>query len=215
MKNLVNRMKQTALVALMMAATGCALPLGQDIDAVEVTEPLADSHFHISNYAFQGTTLRNLVDNYMSSGITRSVVMPLPLQQRWDSFEGYQANSGGDAFGPNYYIGPKAELYYYAFADAMYAKEYLELPRAYQERLDLMITGFNPMDHYAVQHLKRAILTYPGAFAGIGEFTIHKEVVSKKVAGDPISETTMVEVPPDVYSADENVLVCKIAIEPA
>lgn len=203
MIDVATQMKRTALVAFMAVASGCSSPPERSADSTKPTEPLADSHFHISNYAFQGTTLRNLVDNYMSTGITRSVVMPLPLQQRWDSFEGYQANSGGDAFGPNYYIGPKSDLYYYAFADAMYAKEYLELPREYQERLDLMITGFNPMDRYAVQHLKRAILTYPGAFVGIGEFTIHKEVVSKKIAGEPISHTAAGDIPSDVHSADE------------
>jgi hypothetical protein len=49
-----------------------------------------------------------------------------------------------------------------------------------------MITGFNPADMYGVgPHPPRAAAIYPGVFSGIGEFTIHKEFVSSKVAGNP------------------------------
>jgi len=46
-----------------------------------------------------------------------------------------------------------------------------------------MITGFNPTDMYAVDHIRRVLQTFPGVFSGIGEFTIHKEFVSGKIAG--------------------------------
>jgi predicted TIM-barrel fold metal-dependent hydrolase len=52
-----------------------------------------------------------------------------------------------------------------------------------------MITGFNPADMYAVDHIKRVLRTFPGIFSGIGEFTIHKEFVSAKVAGEIASLT--------------------------
>jgi predicted TIM-barrel fold metal-dependent hydrolase len=50
-----------------------------------------------------------------------------------------------------------------------------------------MITGFNPADMYAADHIRRVLRTFPGVFSGIGEFTIHKEFVSSKVAGDVAS----------------------------
>src|SRR6478752_3854746 len=50
-----------------------------------------------------------------------------------------------------------------------------------------MITGFNPTDMYAADHIKRVLMTFPGVFSGIGEFTIHKEFVSPKVAGGAAS----------------------------
>jgi predicted TIM-barrel fold metal-dependent hydrolase len=50
-----------------------------------------------------------------------------------------------------------------------------------------MITGFNPSDMYAVDHIKRVLKTFPGVFTGIGEFTIHKEFVSAKIAGEVAS----------------------------
>ena len=50
-----------------------------------------------------------------------------------------------------------------------------------------MITGFNPADMYAADHIRRVLQTFPGVFSGIGEFTIHKEFVSSKVAGETAS----------------------------
>ena len=45
-----------------------------------------------------------------------------------------------------------------------------------------MITGFNPADMYAADHIRRVLELFPGVFSGIGEFTIRKEFVSSKVA---------------------------------
>jgi predicted TIM-barrel fold metal-dependent hydrolase len=52
-----------------------------------------------------------------------------------------------------------------------------------------MITGFNPADMYAVDHIRRVLTTFPGVFSGIGEFTIHKEFVSGKIPGETASLT--------------------------
>ena len=50
-----------------------------------------------------------------------------------------------------------------------------------------MITGFSPTDMYSADHIGRALLTFPGVFSGIGEFSIHKEFVSAKIAGEVAS----------------------------
>jgi len=52
-----------------------------------------------------------------------------------------------------------------------------------------MITDFNPADMYAAAHIRRVLRTFPGVFSGIGEFSIHKEFVSAKVAGEVASLT--------------------------
>jgi hypothetical protein len=46
-----------------------------------------------------------------------------------------------------------------------------------------MITGFNPTDMYAADHIRRVLLTFPDVFTGIGEFAIHKEFVPAKIPG--------------------------------
>jgi predicted TIM-barrel fold metal-dependent hydrolase len=66
---------------------------------------------------------------------------------------------------------------------------YKSLTPEQQARFDPMITGFNPADMYAADHIRRVLETFPGVFSGIGEFTIHKEFVSSKVAGDVASLT--------------------------
>ena len=60
---------------------------------------------------------------------------------------------------------------------------------AEQARFDPMITGFNPADMYGVDHIRRVLKTFPGVFTGIGEFSIHKEFVSSKIAGETASLT--------------------------
>jgi predicted TIM-barrel fold metal-dependent hydrolase len=66
---------------------------------------------------------------------------------------------------------------------------YLSLSLEQRARFDPMITGFNPADMYATGHIKRVLKLFPGVFTGIGEFTIHKEFVSAKVAGVAASLT--------------------------
>jgi predicted TIM-barrel fold metal-dependent hydrolase len=140
-----------------------------------------DSHLHLTNYVQEGTSMSGLVD-MMGTTIGRSTVFGLPLQQMW-SF----SNTGN--FAPNYYLHTDAPLYYYSFTDAHIAMAYKSLAPEQQARLDPMITGFNPADMYAVDHIKRVLTTFPGVFSGIGEFTIHKEFVSSKVAGKVASLT--------------------------
>ncbi|MCY3883869.1 MAG: amidohydrolase family protein [Gammaproteobacteria bacterium] len=69
----------------------------------------------------------------------------------------------------------------------MLASEYMKLSEEQKKRVDPMITGFNPTDMYASDHIKRVLLAFPGVFSGIGEFSIHKEFVSSKVTGHAAS----------------------------
>src|SRR5262249_32088264 len=112
----------------------------------------------------------------MGDKVGRSVLFGIPLQQMW-------AYDNTGKFAPTYYLQTDAPLYYYSFTDAYVANAYRSLPPGERARLDPMITGFNPADMYAADHVRRVLTTYPGVFEGIGEFTIHKEFVSAKVAG--------------------------------
>jgi predicted TIM-barrel fold metal-dependent hydrolase len=98
----------------------------------------------------------------------------------WD-----KGNSGD--FAPSYYLATDDPLYYYSFTDAHIAMAYKSLTKEEQARFDPMITGFNPADMYAADHIRRCLKTFPGVFTGVGEFTIHKEFVSSKIAGPTAS----------------------------
>ena len=140
-----------------------------------------DSHFHLTNYVQEGPGMSDYVD-MLGDTVGRSVVFGLPLQQMWS-----YSNTGD--FAPTYYLQTDAPLYYYSFTDAQIAMEYKALAPHQQARLDPMITGFNPADMYAPDHIRRVLTIFPGVFSGIGEFTIHKEFVSSKVAGNVASLT--------------------------
>jgi predicted TIM-barrel fold metal-dependent hydrolase len=145
------------------------------------TDTFCDSHFHLTNYIQEGITPRDYL-KIMGDRVVRSTLFGIPLQQQWS----YRV-SGDDA--PTYYLDTDAGLYYYSFTDAFIAMEYRKLSAKEKARFDPMITGFNPTDMYAADHIERVLKTFPGVFTGIGEFTIHKEFVSSKVEGDVASLT--------------------------
>jgi len=159
-------------MALTLAAGAAALPPDYLFN---------DSHFHLTNYVQKGTNIHRYLE-IMGDKVGRSTLFGIPLQQQWS-----YANSGD--FAPTYYLQSDAPLYYYSFTDAYIARAYQSLPKEQQVRLDPMITGFNPTDMYAVDHIRRVLELFPGVFSGIGEFSIHKEFVSAKIAGETASLT--------------------------
>ena len=118
----------------------------------------------------------------MGRKVGRVALFGIPLQQQWS----YQ-NSGD--FAPTYYLQSDAPLYYFSFTDVYIAIAYRSLTPAQQIRFDPMITGFDPADMYAADHIKRVLHIFPGVFTGIDEFAIHKEFVSSKISGETASFT--------------------------
>jgi hypothetical protein len=138
-----------------------------------------DSHFHLTNYVQEGIDINDFV-KIRGDKAGRVALFGIPLQQQW-SFR-----VDGD-HAPTYYLNSDAPLYYYSFTDAFIAMAYRSLPREEQARFDPMITGFNPTDMYAADHIRRVLQTFPGVFTGIGEFSIHKEFVSSKIQGGGVA----------------------------
>ena len=163
-------------IGLLLALVVAATPAAAQRPAVPTFH---DAHYHPTDYIQQETALPEFLE-LMGAFVERAALMGIPLQQKWDWFE-----SGDRA--PDYYLRSDAALYYYPFVDAMVAQAVLALPPEQRERFDPMITGFNPTDMYATDHIRRVLRLYPGVFSGIGEFSIHKEVVSPKTVGHTAS----------------------------
>ena len=138
-----------------------------------------DSHFHLTNNIQEGPDIHDFL-KMMGTRTGRVALFGLPLQQQWSY------RDDGDR-APKYYLHSDAPLYYYSFTDAYIAMAYKSLAKEQQARVDPMITGFNPTDMYAADHIRRVLNTFPGVFSGIGEFTIHKEFVSSKISGEVAS----------------------------
>jgi hypothetical protein len=182
------RSARLALVAatavFFLAAPGAAPGPARAAAAPPASPPsyeFHDAHFHLTNYIQEGISVQKYLQ-IMGKRTGRSTLFGIPLQQQWS----YRI-SGDSA--PTYYLDTDARLYYYSFTDAAIAMAYKGLSKADQARFDPMITGFNPTDMYAADHIRRVLLTFPGVFTGIGEFSVHKEFVSSKVAGDVASLT--------------------------
>jgi Amidohydrolase len=173
----LRRRTQSRLILLCLAL----LLLGPNhVTAQDRAQPeVNDSHLHLTNYIQEGTDIHKLVD-VMGTRVGHAALFGIPLQQQWS-----YRNSSDRA--PTYYLESDSPLYYYSFTDAWIAMAYKSLTKEDQARFDPMITGFNPSDMYAVDHIKRVLKTFPGVFTGIGEFTIHKEFVSAKIAGEVAS----------------------------
>jgi hypothetical protein len=152
---------------------------GATLQAGPTQLPLNDSHLHLTNYIQEGITPQRMLE-LMGNRVNRAVLFGIPLQQQWS----YRVS---EKMAPTYYLQSDAHLYYYSFTDAFIAMAYRSLTKEQQGRFDPMITGFNPTDMYAADHIRRVLTTFPGVFSGIGEFTIHKEFVSSKIAGDVAS----------------------------
>jgi predicted TIM-barrel fold metal-dependent hydrolase len=138
-----------------------------------------DAHVHLTNNIQEGPSIRELLE-MMGRTVGRAAVFGIPLQQQWS----YAVDKDR---APTYYLHSDAPLYYYSFVDARIAMAYKSLTKEQQQRFEPMITGFNPADMYAVDHIRRVLQTFPGVFTGIGEFTIHKEFVAGKIPGETAS----------------------------
>src|SRR5580765_4157221 len=169
-----------SLCAWLMMATPSARQ-AQPAAAQSQGYELNDSHLHLTNYVQEGTDIHDFL-KVMGNRVGRVALFGIPLQQMWD-----KGNTGD--YAPTYYLQSDAPLYYYSFTDAFIAMAYRSLTPAERARFDPMITGFNPADMYAADHIRRVLTTFPGVFSGIGEFTIHKEFVSSKVSGETASLT--------------------------
>jgi hypothetical protein len=174
------QLRRQAYLLVIVCILVPALPNAQ-VRLEKDTSWFYDSHFHLTNYVQEGIDIHHFL-HVMKGKVGRSTLFGIPLQQQW-------AYSNSGDFAPTYYLASDAPLYYYSFTDACIAMAYRSLSKEEQTHFDPIITGFNPTDMYAVDHIKRVLKIFPGVFSGIGEFSIHKEFVSSKIAGEAASLT--------------------------
>jgi len=176
MKSICMASLRWSVLPVLAGLLSSPIVLGQQPQSKAARYLFHDSHFHLTNYVQEGTPIRDFL-KIMGDDVGRSMLSGIPLQQQW-------MYAGTGDFAPTYYTQTDAPLYYYSFIDAAIAMKYKSLKPEQQARFDPMITGFNPTDMYAADHIRRVLMTFPGVFSGIGEFSIHKEFVSSKIAGE-------------------------------
>jgi hypothetical protein len=75
------------------------------------------------------------------------------------------------------------EQYVNPGVDFIIAAQFGKLSKAQQHRLDPMITGLHLGDMHSSTYLLQKLCHFPGVFTGVGEITVHKEIVETQFAG--------------------------------
>lgn len=148
----------TALLLLLIA-----VPLA-------AARPTIDAHLHHVNFLHDSDGLETLLDAMDAADIDAAVVLGLPVTKKWEEDAPRE---------PRYYMGDEAPVYYYSAADPLLIAALDALPAAQQRRLYPFLSGFNPTDLNAVEHVRRMIEAYPGRWQGIGEIlTRHDDLTA-------------------------------------
>src|SRR5690606_18327222 len=75
-------------------------------------------------------------------------------------------------------------MYYYSATDSILAEAVQSLPEQQRQRLWPMISGFNPTDMNAADHVQRMLDLYSGVWKGIGEIFTRHDAVSALTEGE-------------------------------
>lgn len=165
---------------------------------------VADVHFHPTNYAQQGTDPLLLLVAMDELKIMYTTLAPIPTNVlgRCCGNQQYSPSTGHPTLQANYYISDAvvrhdkwevdrktyeeliakdAPLGYNLGVDSDTATRYNRLTEEQKTRFDPMVTGLMLGDLRCSEDLLRKLSNNPGVFTGVGEITVHKEWVEKKV----------------------------------
>jgi hypothetical protein len=165
-----------------------------------------DAHFHPTNYSQRGLAPRELLAVMDQLGIRNCVLMPIPTTIVARTEDAYREQLPDHHCGQHYYIPPKfkdlmadgltedvrheivegkTELMLDTQVDHSSAFRLIAagLSEAERSRFDPMITGLHLGGQLSPQSLLEKLTQNKGVFTGIGEVTIHKEIVEDLYAG--------------------------------
>lgn len=130
----------------------------------------ADAHLHYVDF-FQDSEGSDALFAAMDAGRVDSVVlMGIPVMKKWHEDEPKK---------PRYYQGDDAPLYWYSATDPILAEAVRALPPARRARVHPFLSGFNPNDKNATDHIEAMLRLYPDVWEGIGEvFTRHDDLTA-------------------------------------
>ncbi|WCM24405.1 hypothetical protein NDK50_26700 [Paraburkholderia bryophila] len=160
----------------------------------------SDSHFHPTNYVQQGMTPDQMLEMMDDAGVNRSVLMPIPTDaapcgnpdHNHIPQESYYVPTNDKDITREQMLDGGLErlakkghliLNQQVDADTAMFMNMAKLTDAQRDRLDPMITGLHLGSPLSAQALLYKLATHKGMFTGVGEVTIHKELVEKQYEG--------------------------------
>lgn len=129
-----------------------------------------DAHLHYVDFFQESAGMPAMLSAMDEAGIEEAFVFGVPLLKSWHSDAPQR---------PRYYLGDESSMYYYSATDAILAEAVRTLPDEQRKRLHPFISGFNPTDMNAADHVRRMLELYPRLWSGIGEvLTRHDDLTA-------------------------------------
>lgn len=146
------------------------------------TEPVArdyrfaDAHLHFVDYFQETDGMDALFEAMDAARVDHAMLSGMAVKKKWAASEPKK---------PRYVFGDDAGVYWYGLTDVIVARAVSELPQAQRARLHPFISGFNPTDKNAVEHVRRMLEWYPGVWQGIGEVITRHDDLTALIEGEP------------------------------
>lgn len=130
----------------------------------------SDAHLHYVDFFQETEGMPALLKAMDAAGVEQSMISGIAVAKKWHEDEPKR---------PRYYAGDDADAYWYSATDLYVAAALQKLPAQQRRRFHPFLTGFNPVDKNAVNHIERMLDLYPGLWQGIGEvFTRHDDLTA-------------------------------------
>lgn len=134
-----------------------------------------DVHLHYVDFFQETDGMPELLKQMDKHGIQHVMISGVPVAKKWHEDEPRR---------PRYYAGDDASVYWYSATDMIVAHALEQLSEEQRQRFHPFLSGFNPNDKNADEHVRRTLELYPGMWQGIGEvFTRHDDLTAL-TAGD-------------------------------
>ena len=136
-----------------------------------------DAHLHYVDFFQQTDGMANLFTEMDKANIQQTMISGIPVAKKWDEDEPKQ---------PRYYAGDDGDVYWYSATDYILAEAIQKLSAEQQARLHPFLSGFNPSDKNAAQHIRNLLDAHPNFWQGIGEvFLRHDDVTALTLGRTP------------------------------
>jgi predicted TIM-barrel fold metal-dependent hydrolase len=121
---------------------------------------VSDAHFHYVDFLQETDGIERLLEAMDAAGVEHAMITGMPLVKKWHA---------ADPRRPLYYLEDDSRTYWYSATDVLVARALAKLTEDQRQRFHPFISGFNPTDRNAVDHVERMLEWYPDLWEGIGE----------------------------------------------
>ena len=130
----------------------------------------SDAHLHYVDFFQETEGMPALLKALDAAKVDHVMISGIPVAKKWHEDEPKR---------PRYYAGDDAAAYWFSATDVYVAAAVQALPVAQRGRFHPFLSGFNPVDKNAAEHIARMLDLYPGLWQGIGEvFTRHDDLTA-------------------------------------